>query len=66
MFGHKIEGEVRGCKSTEHEKEHLDNIGVTNHLHSAEGDDDGKARQENHAKGKIQSGNCADCQGTQE
>ena len=44
FFRNQIQGEVGRHQSAEHEKEYLNHIGVTDDLHSAEGDDHGKNR----------------------
>ncbi|MNY50630.1 hypothetical protein D3C86_1861490 [compost metagenome] len=62
MSRHQFQCQISGCQSSQDEKENLDDIGITNHFHSAKSDDNGEDCQHIHTSRSVDAGNAVDCQ----
>jgi hypothetical protein len=66
LVGDEAHGEVRRGQAAQNEEEHLDHVGVADHLHAAQRDENGEYGQGNHAHPEVDARNGGYGQGAQE
>src|SRR5690606_28977633 len=66
VFGNKMYSEIRGSQTSQRKHQHLDYVGVSNHLHTPECYKDGEHSEPDHTQIEVESRYCTDGKCTEE